>query len=179
MTIRAAAAVLCAVVALAGCSSDPEPQPLPPIATSSPSPIALPLPSEAAAETPEGAAAFARYYLNVLGQAFAAADPTQLDSLSAPGCEGCDALISSVRGLRDEGGRRVGGEYVVKSVAAPPVENGDVVVEIAYERTASQIVGRDGLVTASAPAVPRTSVQMRLIRNESGWVVQGYRVVDE
>jgi hypothetical protein len=178
MLIRAVAATLCVVVALVGCSSDPEPEPLPPIESLSPSPVALPMPSEAAAETPQGAAAFARYYLDVVGRAFATADPSLLDQLSAAGCGGCDALIASVNELREQGRKRVGGEYTVTSVAAPPVEEGDVVVEIAYVRAAGEVVDAAGRVQASAPAVPQTNAQMRLVRSGRSWIVQGYRVVE-
>lgn len=175
--IRVSLAAMSAAALLVACSSDPESAPLPPVPRTSPTPVVLPLPSEAAAATPQGAAAFARYYLEVLGAAFQAADPSSLDELSAPGCGGCDALITSVRELQAEGRRRVGGEYIVKSVAAPPVEQGDVVVEIAYERAAGQVVDATGRVTASAAPVPPTNAQMRLLRNGNSWIVQGYRVL--
>lgn len=151
---------------------------MPPVASGSPSVASVgPLPSEAAAATAEGAAAFARYYLEVIGAAFASADPTQLEALSAPGCGGCDALIGSITELREQGRKRLGGDYIVKSVAAPPVERGDVILEIAYAREAGQVVDETGRVFASAPPVPVTNAQLRLIRQGMSWVVQGYRVV--
>ncbi len=162
---------------LAGCSADAEPKPLPPVPSSSPTPVVLPLPSEAAQATPEGAAAFARYYLDVIGSAFATADPSRLDELSAPGCGGCDALIAAVQELQEQGRKRVGGEYIVTSVAAPPVEEGDVIVEIAYKRSAGQVVDAAGEVRASAPPVPVTNAQLRLLRRGDSWIVQGYRVI--
>jgi hypothetical protein len=176
--MRRVAAVLC-LAALAGCGSETEPQPLPPVASGSPSPAAaLPVPPEATPETAAGAAAFARYYLDVLGLAFETADPTQLRSLSASGCGGCDALITSVAELQEQGRKRVGGRYLIKDVAAPPVEAGDVIVEVVYEREAAQVLDAQGQIVASAPSVPMTNAQLRLLRRGEAWVVQGYRVVE-
>lgn len=177
MRIRGAAAALCLVAALGACGDDPEPRTVPPVPSASPSVSVVALPSEAAAETPEGAAAFARYFFEVVGAAFASADPAALQAVSAPGCGGCDALITSVKELQEQGRKRVGGTYVLKSVAAPPVEAGDVTLEISYERAAGQVVDASGRVYASAAPVPPTNAQLRLIRRGSSWVVQGYRVV--
>jgi hypothetical protein len=174
MTIRAAAAVLCVVVALAGCSSDPEPQPLPPIGTSSPSPVALPLPSEAAAETPEGAAAFARYWMQVLETALAKGDATQLRRLSDEGCGGCNNLIGAVEG--GEPGETIrGAELVVQFTEAPPVENGETIVTLRYTRQAGELVAADGsTATPIAPEGP-IDAEMRVRRAGTSWIVLGFR----
>jgi hypothetical protein len=178
MTIRAAAAVLCAVVALAGCSSDPEPRPLPPIETSSPSPVALPLPSEAAAETPEGAAAFARYFFAVLNRGFAAGDASQVRQLSHPGCGGCDNLIGAIEEEVAPGERIEGGEFSVLFAEAPPVEQGDVIVDLRYALSELRVLDDDGRVLRSTPAEPGIDAQLRLLRGERGWVVRGFRNVE-
>ena len=179
VTIRAGLAALCAVGALVACSEEAAaPPPLPSATSSSPAPIALPVPPEATPETPQGAEAFARYFLLVVGEAFKSADASRLKALSAPGCGGCDALISSVEGLREQGRKRVGGDYTVKTAAAPPVENGDVIVEVSYERAAAQVLDQQGQVTASAAPVPTTNAQMRLVRVDGAWRVQGYRVTE-
>jgi hypothetical protein len=178
MTIRAAAAALCAVVALAGCSSDPEPQPLPPIETSSPSPVALPLPSEAAADTPEGAAAFARYYLALMNKAFPEADATPVREVSDPGCGGCNNLIGAIEEPPAAGERVEGGEYVVDFAEAPPVEGGDVIVELRYSLTEVRVYGPDGRLLRRKDPVEDVDAQMRLLRRGASWVVAGFRNVD-
>jgi hypothetical protein len=177
--LRVVAAALCVGSLLIGCSGDEDPQTLPPLPSASPTAAAAPpLPPEATPETSDGAAAFARHYLGVIGEAFAEANPTELQRLSAPGCEGCDALIESVQGLQAAGRKRVGGEYLVKTVAAPPVEEGNVIVDVSYERQPGRVVDAQGHVSATAPAVPTTNAQLRLIRFGGGWIVQGYRVVE-
>lgn len=177
VTGRTGAVLVALAVALTGCTSaEPRPPALPPAPSVSPTLAPLPLPPEAAAETAEGAAAFARYYLQVIAEAFAAGDSTVLRMTSAPGCGGCDALISSVENLQRQGRKRVGGDYQVKSALAPAVIRGDVIVDVTYERSAASIVDSAGQVFATAAPVPVTSAQLRLLYREAGWAVQGYRV---
>jgi hypothetical protein len=177
VVIRGTAAAVALAAALVGCSAEADPTPLPPLPNVSPTQVAPQLPPEANEETAEGAAAFAGYYLRIVGLAFQEADATRLQELSASGCEGCDALIAAVQTLQQEGQKRLGGDYLVRGVAAPPVEGGDVVVEISYERVAGQVVDEGGRVVASAGPVPPTNAQMRMLWRDGGWQVQGYRVV--
>jgi hypothetical protein len=85
-------------------------------------------------------------------------------------------LIFSIEDLKAQGHARTGGAYVVKEVAAPPIVDGDVVVEISYERPASQIRNAEGAVLVSFGPVPITNAQVRLMYTDDGWVVRGYRV---
>ena len=167
-------------VVLSGCTAgEGDPTVLPPASSASFSAPAAPSPPpEAAAETAAGASAFARYYLGLISQAFATANPEVLRAVTAPGCEGCERLIASVEDLRMQERKRVGGEYLVREAAAPPVVNGDVVVDISYERAAGGVVDASGSVITSSPPVPLTNAQVRLLRRGGGWVVQGYRVVE-
>jgi hypothetical protein len=135
------------------------------------------IPAEASAATAQGAAAFARYYMAVVGRAFETADAGPMRNLSAAGCGGCEALASSVDSLRDKRQRRTGGNYVIRSAVAPEVAGGDVVVDLEYERTPARILDVAGNMVEEGPAVPLTPAQMRLLWRGDSWVVQGYRVV--
>jgi hypothetical protein len=190
------------VVLLGACSQDePEASTLPvlpsaeasasasatePATKSAPSPTPRPTPVASASqtggpavfpETVEGASAFARHYVETIGIAFNLADAQRLRKLSARGCEGCDALIGSIRQLQKSKHSRVGGNYEVTDVATPPIEQGDVVLLLTYTRQPSEIVDAAGTVVDRAPAVPLTNAQMRLVYGSDGWRVQGYRVV--
>ncbi len=155
MTIRTVATLLALAVVLPGCTSDEKvPTVLPPAPSASPTPTAsqapepmrVPIPPEATAETSQGASAFASYYLKLVEAAFATADPQALKEASAPGCGGCDALIGSVEGLKRQGHKRIGGNYVVREALAPAIVDGDVVVDIAYERPVGRVVDASGTV---------------------------------
>ena len=174
--IRTWLVALCALLGLVGCTEEAAaPPPLPSVAAASPTPVALPVPPEATPETPRGAAAFARFYMQVLTEAFQTADPTQLRSLSDPGCGGCNNFISAVEGSADAGERTEGGDFNVVFAEAPPVEDGDVIVELRYSRDAARVLTGDGSVRVEVPADPPLDAQMRLVRTGSSWIVMGLR----
>ena len=176
VTIRTGLAALCVLGALAGCSEEAAaPPPLPTAATSSPTPVALPVPPEATPETPQGAAAFARYYMQVLTEAFRSADAMQLRALSDPGCGGCNNFIGAVEGSAAANERTEGGEFTVVFAESPPVEDGDVIVDLRYSRTGARVVTGDGTVRVELPPDPPIDAQMRLVRKGAGWIVMGFR----
>lgn len=126
--------------------------------------------------TVDGASAFAREYVRLIGDGFATGRSAMLRKHTAPGCEGCEALIGAIDRAAAEGLRLRGGQYEVSTVATPPIEGGDVVLLLTYTRSESEVLNAADAVVERAPAVPMTTVQMRLIYGSSRWLVQGYRV---
>lgn len=177
MRIRGALTALCVMAALVGCSDDPEPRTLPPVASVSPSPSVVAMPAEAAAETPEGAAAFARYWIEVLEGALATGDAAHLRRLSDEGCSSCSNLIGAVEDVDTQGQLVRDAQFTVDFAESPPIEAGEVVVELRYRRGAGELLDAEGEVVASiAPEGPITA-QMRLERRGPSWVVMGFRQV--
>ena len=173
MRIRGALIALCVVVPLVGCSDDPEPRTLPPVPSASPSPSVVPMPTVAAAETPEGAAAFARYWMAVLESALATGDSSQLRALSDPACGGCANLIGAVES--GQPGETIrGANFVVEFAEAPPVGQGETVVTLRYRRTAGELVPPSGQPTPIAAEGP-IDAEMRLSHMDSTWIVLGFR----
>jgi hypothetical protein len=165
--------------ALAGCSSDPEPRTLPPVPSASPTAAApLPVPPEATPATPQGAAAFARYYLGLMNQAFSTRDSSLVRRVSDPGCGGCNNLIGAIDESPEEGERVEGGKYVVAFAEAPPVEEGDVIVEVRYSLTEVRVLAPDGSLIRRTPPVENVDAQMRLLRRGNAWIVAGFRNVE-
>lgn len=166
---------------LAGCSSQEEdPGSLPRLESAAPSAASAPTPpAEAAEEDADGASAFARHYVALIADAYARGTTDDLRAASAPGCEGCDAIIRAADEVAALGEKRVGGGYTVEEVASPPVQNGEVVVLLSYTRSAARFVDESGSVVATTAPVPRTSAQLMLIRQGNSWLVQAYQVVDE
>ncbi len=173
-------AALVLVLGLSGCSdSEAEPKTLPPVST--PSPTAAPVPSppaEAAAETPDGASAFARYYHAMIDDAFRRGDPAGLMAISASDCGGCNDIIESVRKVAARGERQRDGGYQISSVVSPPVENGDVVLLVDFTVSRGSFIDTAGQVASTTAPEPRTTAQMRLVRRGRSWIVQGYRIAE-
>lgn len=164
---------------LLGCSSDPEPRTLPPAPSPSPTAAAvLPVPPEATPETPQGAAAFTRYYLELLNQAFAAGDASRVRELSDPECDACNNLIKAIEQEEEPGQRIEGGDYRVLFAESPPVENGDVIVDLRYALTEARVLRLDGTIVRTTPPNPGINAQLRLLRRDGSWIVRGFRNVN-
>ncbi len=160
------------------CSADAEPKALPPVPSISPTSVVLPLPSEAAQATPQGAAAFTRFYFGVLNRAFAAGDAAQVRELSDPGCDACNNLIRAIEEEPDPGERVEGGDYQIVFAESPPTNAGDVVVEVRYALTEVRVVNPQGDVVRTEPAEPGIDAQVRLLRRGDSWIVRGFRNVE-
>jgi hypothetical protein len=99
---------LAAALVLSACSSEPTPREPDPskatTATTAPA-VAVPtMPPQASEDSPEGAAAFVKHYVDVFNYAAATGDVKELSRLSAPGCKGCQKYIDLYRETYEGGG---------------------------------------------------------------------------
>jgi hypothetical protein len=99
--------VLAAALVLSACSSDPAPkEPTGSPATSSTAPTRpVPtMPAQASEDSPEGAAAFVKHYVDVFNYAAATGDVKELTRLSSPDCAGCQSYIKLYKDTYADGG---------------------------------------------------------------------------
>jgi hypothetical protein len=142
----------------------------------SPTPQALPTPpTEALAETPQGAAAFTRYYIGLISEGFRAGDATAVRAFSDPGCGGCNNFIGAIEDEVPDGERVEGGDLSVAFAESPPIQGGDVVVTLRYAIDEIRVLNAGGDVLRVTPAEPAIDAEMRLVRRDGGWVVMGFR----
>lgn len=130
--------MLTAAVLLSGCSGDggdggdgdaPEPTRAPttstppsPTTSSVSTPTETPpvMPPEARARDVDGAAAFIRYYFDVVNYANRTGDVARLTELSDEECQSCLNLIDTAANGYRNGGRIEGGQIIVGDVAVTP-----------------------------------------------------------
>jgi hypothetical protein len=126
------------------------------------------------AETAEGAAAFARYWIKVLEQSLATGDATQLKTLSDDGCGGCTNLVGAAEG--GEAGESIrGGRFVVQFAEAPPIEGDETIVALRYSRGGGELLNADGTVIAPVAPEGPVDAEMRIKRRDGSWIVLGFR----
>jgi hypothetical protein len=114
--MRLGGIVLLTTLTLAACSSEPVPmEPTSSTPTTSATPTrTVPTPSDQTTEdSPEGAAAFVKHYVDVFNYAAATGDVEELTRLSDPSCEGCQSYIKLYRDTYAAGGYFRGGEWRV------------------------------------------------------------------
>ncbi len=106
-----------AALVLTGCSSDPQPRDPTPSATPTPTATPPSLPPQASEDTPEGAAAFVSYWVEVSNYAAATGDVDELSRISDPDCSGCQSYIDLYRDTYEAGGYFRGGDWKLGELA--------------------------------------------------------------
>ena len=177
MRVRLLTPLLLVAALAAGCGEDQEqPQALPSVAvttaTTAPSPTSAPVPTEAQAETPQGAAAFARHWYDQIGVAFETRNPAVLKVLSAPDCMACETYIASVTSLRDEN-ERVDFNIEIIAANAPARDgSGRTIVTVIYNSDGSIRYSSTGEIVAREPARLNAEQTLTLVRAGTTWQVQ-------
>jgi hypothetical protein len=118
-------AALVALLVVAGCAGDPQPKEPKPSTTVSASPtVTVPtMPAQAKEDTPSGAAAFVKHYIDVFNYAANTGDVDELSKLSSPKCDGCQSYIREFGSLRAKGKLIVGPLWKLTKVEVTTTKN--------------------------------------------------------
>lgn len=119
--MRIGGTILTALLLVGACSPEAtprEPTASPPSATTSATPTAVAptMPPQASEDSPEGAAAFVKHYVDILNFAATTGDVQELSRLSSPDCKGCQRYITLYRDTYAAGGYFKGGEWKMADV---------------------------------------------------------------
>ena len=178
MRVRLLTPLLLVAALAAGCGEDQEqPQALPSVAvttaTTAPSPTSAPVPTEAQAETPQGAAAFARHWFDTLNAAAQTGQTGDLRALGYPGCEACNNFAESIDVLYTDGGGIRGGVFTVVAAESPDdVDVAEATVTVVYDVTPTEQLAKDGSVDRQIEALQKVEGEMTLVRGAGGWLVR-------
>lgn len=164
-------------VACSGSGGSAGPATLPPItATPSATPTAVAVPTEATAATPEAAAAFARYWFDILNQAARSGDTSRLRLLSDPACSTCERFAASIESLYRPGGRIEGGLFTIASAEAAGLETGatSTRVLVIYDVTPTRQISGSGAVMQETGALRGQTGDLTLTRAPNGWILKEF-----
>ena len=170
------------VLTVAGCSGSGSDQPkvLPPVpsatvaVTPTPTTTALPMvvPSAAVPATPQGAAAFARFYFDRLNEAFRQASPSLTHSFVDPACKTCANFTAAVNRVHIAGDHVVGQVFSVVSAEAAPPSQGFVLVDMFVDLPSTSQVNASGKVVDVSAKQPRLHYSVFLRRVATHWLVR-------
>lgn len=172
--VRLRGLVVASLALAAACSAGSDtPQALPSL-TAGPSPTAtpVPVPTEAQAHTPQGAAAFVRFYYDRLNAAWSKPDPAELAGLSDKSCGTCANYVHAAESFALQRRRVSGPSVKILSAEAPPEEQGLVAVDVFFDEPARDIVTMDGSLVQSFPASRQLHWTVYVMRQPVGWVVR-------
>lgn len=137
-------------------------------------PADLPMPAEAREQTPAGAEAFIRYYVDLLNRAQRDLDTTYVTQFSAD-CDTCSALIVGLNAYAAEGYLISGGTIRVGAIN-PPTLNADgaeFVAPLMQDAVAVTDATGQTIADASAPdaSFPGTGGFIRWSSDLSSWIL--------
>jgi hypothetical protein len=142
-------------------------------ATGSPTIDPAKLPPEAQKHTPEGAAAFAEYFIEQSNEAWVRPDTTLLPPLSEKGCLSCKSLQETAAELKSKGQRYESDPVTVTEVV--PLEGapgGRQRLRIQLVQHRVDILDRAGKVVSTDPS-KKLARTMDLVWEDKSWLVYG------
>ncbi|MFP5335298.1 MAG: DUF6318 family protein [Actinomycetes bacterium] len=134
------------------------------------------MPPEAREQTAEGAAAFVRYWFDLVNYGYATGDTEPLELLSHPDCATCKSIADQINGRYGKGGRFDDGVISVGSAEATvPDERGAALVTVGYKQEALKELSRTGVVENSG--TPEQGTLAVYVLSDGAWTVFG--IADE
>ena len=122
-----------------------------PTATVAPTITPPALPAEATQATPEGAAAFFRYFWAVYGYSYASLDTRIMRSICETTCNSCRTFAAQIEAAAERGDHfEGGGVSVAVAVAAPSDPTRGTMVNGVIDQKSAWTVSAQGQVVASA-----------------------------
>ncbi len=182
---------LVASLALSGCSSSAAQAPpralptpsasatpaAPPVPSATATPIPTPttlatVPAAAQPATPQGAAAFVKFFFQQVDRAFKLADSTVLLRWSASNCKTCANFAGAAVRLQKDETHLAEDAILVRSAEAAPVEAGRSLVDVYVDFPITREVdGRGHLVRTSQPQ-PRHHFTVVVQNVHGGWITR-------
>lgn len=160
-------------------SATPAPSPTGPLTTG---PGVLPgekppvMPPEAREHTPEGALAFASYFMKALDWSAATNDTYLVQQISDQSCSACQRDIAAAKALLMEGARELGGRtrtLEAKIVQGTFTIQSDQVVEVVTQDE-PVVIARPGAAPSTAvPALARDTSLVFVTWMRDGWRIVG------
>ena len=135
------------------------------------------MPPSAQAQTPQAAAAFARFFYAEIGKAFGERDPARVEALSDPTCEACRLFIDSIAELRDKNQRVTPVNFEIVLAEAPGLEGEQARVDVIYNLAPVQTTDASGKQIAEDPGAQNREVQLTLVRAGTSWLVKAAEAV--
>jgi hypothetical protein len=136
------------------------------------------IPKAARAHTPQGAEAFARFYLEQVNKAWMVPDPELIRPYAQPGCKTCSNFTKTAEWLRREQLRYSGPPGTLKaSIWLPESTRDHVLVRVVHIQEARDILRVDGSVKEKLKRMPGES-ELDVAWSDSLWHISTVKGVE-
>ena len=138
---------------------------------------AVVVPPEARAHTPDGAKAFASFYLHQYSLAAQRGEPALMNGLAQPQCRGCAALRGIVQRLQRDG-QHVDIDAMRVNLAQEMAgsSRNSVTVDLLAEEVPKRIIGKDGPTVAIVRGA-KLDLRFVVVWRSQDWTIADLRVV--
>ncbi|MEO7132293.1 MAG: DUF6318 family protein [Dermatophilaceae bacterium] len=143
--------------------------------TPSVDPVLAKIPAAARPETPEGAEAFAKFYIGQLNAALSLADPAQVKGLFTEDCKGCTAFLQSAEKMKSNGQRHAGETLTVTDTSV--ISFVDLRKEIQVDATQNAVPVIDASGTKLRTTTADQGSFVLTLTYRSHWVVERQQVM--
>lgn len=168
MGVRRQLVLTLLVALLVGCGQE-APASLPRL---TPSPVTTTaVPNAAEAETPQGAAAFVRFWYAEITRAWSLRDASIVERLSAPGCLVCQRYIDSMKGTLARGERVSPVLFNLSLVEAQGLTGKTTRVSVIYSHPPVRRFDSSGRQLTVSKARQGVQETRDLVRNGRSWLV--------
>jgi hypothetical protein len=135
------------------------------------------IPTAARAHTPQGAEAFARFYLEQVNQAWMAPDPELIRPYALESCKTCANYVQTSQWLVDNNRHYAGTPSEIGVAVVLPESKPDrVFVQLVNNQLKSKIVNADGTVHRVLPHIfAGSEVEVQWVHGS--WAVRGIKAV--
>lgn len=159
--------------ATAGTSSSPTPTPTPtPVA---PETVKPERPAAMDTVDVDGAAAVARYFLELYPYVYATGDLAEWKAMSHPECIFCASVVTNVEAERAAGGRSDGGLVTIRSSTGVDIRPDYFTITLEAQQGPSNEYGPDGAVIDHSDGSDAI-ITVIVLSEPAGWVIRGIEV---
>ena len=135
--------------------------------STAPAAVVPTMPAQASEDSPEGAAAFVKYYVDVFNYAAATGDVEELTRLSSPDCSGCQSYIKLYKETYAAGGYFKGGDWKIGDLEVATDEQiSYLTTQVTVEAGTFRETADD---TEASDAGERTKVSFAIEKNSGSW----------
>jgi hypothetical protein len=121
--------------------------------------------------SPEGAAAFATYWFQLLDYATRTGDVSKLEELSSPACADCRRVATTIKRGYAGGGKLQGGSYTVRTANSGGISgNEDPPIDVVFDRSPRSAIGPNGEARGSLQGASFVVCRV-LLQWKNGWKI--------
>lgn len=128
---------------------------------------------EATQHTPDGAKAFAQFFIKTIDWGYATMSGSYIRHYAATMCTACNGIAATIDKDRRAGDRYIGGRLTIRTATAKSASS----INVTVDGTSREVVTKTGKFISGDPAHPNLTYSLTVKWSPNAWVVDNLAVV--